>query len=331
MLLLCPDNMKHDPHGREKNLESTIDNLRSGTYSEEEIKKLLEFKDFLFAEGISVERVERYLCTFRVLEDKIGFDLLDASRSDLVQLVGKINQDFKEVSVWTRAEYKKGIKRFFNWFDDSLDLDFIKTHAKKSEQPRTDPADLPQPEDVKCIKKHMEKTRNKAFVSILWQTGGRISEVLNLKWKDITEGEEFAWARFRESKTGERSVPLEDIAALEDWKMDHPDPSEENHVFTRLSSADPISYQGITKYLKRAGEEAGVDCSLRPHDFRKGRATELARKGMSQAQLCEFFGWIQGSDHVEKYVRMAEADLRKAFADVRKNKRRNTGSRVPMQ
>lgn len=45
------------------------------------------------------------------------------------------------------------------------------------------------------------------------------------------------------------------------------------------------------------------------HAFRKGRATYLVAQGMNQAQLCKFGGWLQGSKHVSKYIRLAEADV----------------------
>ena len=52
---------------------------------------------------------------------------------------------------------------------------------------------------------------------------------------------------------------------------------------------------------------------LNPHAWRKGRATYLASIGRNQAQLCEHFGWVQGSSEAAKYIRLAKKDLKKAL------------------
>jgi hypothetical protein len=50
-----------------------------------------------------------------------------------------------------------------------------------------------------------------------------------------------------------------------------------------------------------------------PHAWRKARATDLAGKGMSQANLELWFGWSPGSDKAKFYIFLSQQDLEGAF------------------
>ncbi|KXA90543.1 hypothetical protein AKJ40_01415 [candidate division MSBL1 archaeon SCGC-AAA259M10] len=47
--------------------------------------------------------------------------------------------------------------------------------------------------------------------------------------------------------------------------------------------------------LNRVAEKADIDKPVNPHHFRHSRATFLANR-LTESQMCEWFGWVQGSD-----------------------------------
>ena len=55
-------------------------------------------------------------------------------------------------------------------------------------------------------------------------------------------------------------------------------------------------------------QEAGVDKPSNPHHYRHSRASYLANH-MTEAQLCKYFGWVQGSDIPAKYVHLSGRDI----------------------
>jgi hypothetical protein len=55
-------------------------------------------------------------------------------------------------------------------------------------------------------------------------------------------------------------------------------------------------------------EKTGIKKPVNPHHFRHSRATELA-KSFTEAQLCEYFGWMQGSKEAATYVHLSGRDM----------------------
>lgn len=77
-----------------------------------------------------------------------------------------------------------------------------------------------------------------------------------------------------------------------------------------------LSYHYIRqKLLGRAKERANFDKPVNPHHFRHSRATELATE-FKEAQLCEWFGWVQGSDVPAKYVHLSGRDMDNAYNEL---------------
>jgi hypothetical protein len=64
----------------------------------------------------------------------------------------------------------------------------------------------------------------------------------------------------------------------------------------------------------RLASEAGVNKRINPHLFRHSRATSLANK-LTEAQMKEFFGWVQGSDMAVVYVHLSGRDVDHAILD----------------
>ncbi len=60
--------------------------------------------------------------------------------------------------------------------------------------------------------------------------------------------------------------------------------------------------------LEEAKERVGLEKPVNPHHFRHSRATFLASK-FTESQMCEWFGWVQGSDRPATYVHMSGRDV----------------------
>ncbi len=59
-------------------------------------------------------------------------------------------------------------------------------------------------------------------------------------------------------------------------------------------------------------ERASVRKAVNPHNFRHSRATHLA-KHLTEAQMNEYMGWVQGSDMPSTYVHLSGRDVDQAL------------------
>jgi hypothetical protein len=152
---------------------------------------------------------------------------------------------------------------------------------------------------------------------MLWETGARIGELLDLTVGDI-EDRQHGKKVVIDGKTGPRRLPLvESVPHLNSWLNQHPVPKPEAPLWCKIRVSDDepetIGYNYIRlKILRKTAEKADIDKPVNPHHYRHSRASHLANE-LKEAQLCEWFGWVQGSDVPAKYVHLSGRDLDKTY------------------
>lgn len=322
-----------DPHNLEKYHKKAFSNLKNSEDISEHNKNLLvQFHNYLLSQDLSDSRITRHLQCLKTLAEFIDHDIESMSKTQMRELVAAINQDRikdQDLADSTKAEYRKSLIKFYSDFlqsmkseIDALDPDFDGNEltdffTSTTRLKRPDPDKLPTPDTVRQLMANVEKKRDKAFLIALWSTGGRIGEILGLQWGDIKfrnqKEKEIAKVVFRDTKTGEdRKVPLRSgYVYLKE--LEEKDPESNNPdawVFKSSRTGDQLEYRAAYKIIKRARERADIPNYIKtnPHAFRKGRATFLAAQGMNQATLCEYMGWVQGSDQAAVYISLAESD-----------------------
>lgn len=79
-----------------------------------------------------------------------------------------------------------------------------------------------------------------------------------------------------------------------------------------MCTGKALSYSRARTLLKNLADKAEIDKKVNPHAFRHSRATHLANH-LTEAQMCEWFGWVQGSDVPAKYVHLSGRDVDNAL------------------
>ena len=74
------------------------------------------------------------------------------------------------------------------------------------------------------------------------------------------------------------------------------------------------------KILEKPWEGAGIEKPVDPHHFRHSRATYLANY-LTEAQMCEWFGWVRGSRVPGRYVHLSSRDIDRACKTMRADPR----------
>lgn len=333
-----------DPHNMTKRLQSSKNKVQETPDISPENKQLIQdFLSYLNSQDLSNARKTRHLQCIRVLAENIDYSFLDIDKKKVVDLVGKINNNEikeQELSDSTLAEYRKTLIKFLGDFmekmkheypDISEDFDgkqFTDFFSSTTPSSTPNPDRLPTPNTVRTLVKHATNNRDKAFIMTLWSTGGRIGEILGLQWKDLKfktkNGEEIAQVHFRDTKTGDnRKVPVRaGVTYLKNWKQESMESGNpEGFVFHNLDNGNQLGYKGARKIISRASKKQGellVESGkkLNFHAFRKARASFLAGQGMNQATLCEYMGWVQGSDQAAVYIALAESDKEDSIMDL---------------
>jgi len=137
--------------------------------------------------------------------------------------------------------------------------------------------------------------RNRAFVSVLYESGLRIGEMLSLKIKNV-QLEEHGTILTVNGKNGIRRVRItSSFQKLANWMKIHPfreDPNSPLWISLRTRNRDKtLKGKTVNALLKDLAKKAGIEKRIYPHLFRHSRAVHLS-KYLTEAQMKELFGWV---------------------------------------
>lgn len=305
----------------ESRVERIIEQIMESEEIHEDNKELIrEFKRDIVLEGLSYAWLQKLLSHLKVVAEHLGEQRFeDMEEDDLKDLVEWLQG--RDTSQSTVDSYKEVIKRFWQWQYDMPKgehpemVDFFTTTEKSGSNGKL-PKELLTREDIEALKDACRNPRDRAFIAMLYETGARIGEIIDLTVGDI-EDHKHGRKVVIDGKTGERRLPLvESTPPINKWLNDHPDPTDDAPLWSQLRKPEQVSYDYIRqKLLGRAAERAGIDKPVNPHHFRHSRATHLATE-FKEAQLCEWFGWVQGSDVPAKYVHLSGRDIDDAYNEL---------------
>ena len=310
-------------------VERLIERVETSDEIHPENKKAIqEFKRDLKLDGLSDAWLSKLLGHLVIIAEHVGEtkfrDMETGDIKDLLEWIqSRETEQGEPVSEATVSAYKQAIKRFWGWIagtpqgEHPEEVDWINTKGASANTNGKLPKDLLTREDIDDLKAACRNSRDRAFIAILYETGARIGELIELNVGDI-EDHSHGRKVIIDGKTGSRRLPLlEATPAINKWLNDHPNPVGDAPLWCQLrDGASELSYHYIRqKLLVRAKERAGLDKPVNPHHFRHSRATHLANE-FKEAQLCEWFGWVQGSDVPAKYVHLSGRDIDNAYAEL---------------
>jgi len=177
------------------------------------------------------------------------------------------------------------------------------------------PEDLLTEDDVRKMVDVCSNARDRALIFTLYESGARVGEVASLKIMDV-KFDEYGSVLVVTGKTGMRRVRM--IAAdpyLRAWLNEHPLKNNPEAPLWIKNDKKPMSYAAIAKLIKVVARRAGIKKRVHAHLFRHSRATFLA-KYLTEAQLSQYMGWVQGSKMASIYVHLSGRDLDDALLGV---------------
>lgn len=196
-----------DIHKRRMNLETTIARVQNSHISEINKSLIFRFKDECLSNGLSIDRALFYVDKLYMISQFLKKDFPQITKEDLKELVRNI--ELKDYSEWTKAGYKITLKKFYQWLEDVRGgyperVSWIKTGVKKNRKKLTN---LPTQEEIEKMINAACTVRDKALISILYESGCRIGELLNVRLKDV-EFDDYGAIILVKGKTGPRRIRL---------------------------------------------------------------------------------------------------------------------------
>lgn len=308
------------PH-RDKAFELELKRLETANISQRNKELITAFQNYIFSTGTTgKQRITKLSGQLRRICAKLDTDLDKLDKQKLTDLIAIYNKDDR-YSGATKSDYRRVIKQFYKWFeeedprlqseDKTVKLEterfykYIKKEVKRAEKIKiVDFSNIITDEEAQLVvDKGCKTMKEKAFISLLHETGARAGEFLNILIGDIEQKENYAMVRV-DGKTGERRVPIvKSIPYLLAYLEIHPfKDNKQSYLWlgeSRRYMNKPLEHKGGQKLIDRCFEGIGVNKKHNFHWFRHSRATLLAPK-MTEAMLCKYIGWVLGSNQVRR-------------------------------
>lgn len=245
--------------------------------------------------------IEKFLSTKKSdgTKEMYGVELKQLSSwADGIALVSIDNWKMLDYANWLSTKYKNEktlqrkfstIRSFYKWL---LVMKVIKENptegAINAFTPNYNPIEktIDEEELMALSKAAYPNARNYALIATLATTGMRVSELCNMRWKDImknAKGDYFVKVLRKGNK--EQLIPLRDdtISALLRHRHGAFDPMDDSPVFTAFyaQANKAFTTEGVRHLIAKIAKEAGLEKAITPHWLRHTYATLCIQNGAS--------------------------------------------------
>jgi site-specific recombinase XerD len=181
-----------------------------------------------------------------------------------------------------------------NQFINALKL-FLQVHeirgivADNLERPRKEYR-LPQvlsKEEVAQILRCTKNKKHHCLLTLIYSSGLRIGETLNLKWSDIREEENLIYIRGGKGKK-DRRVPL--AGKIKKLLSEYAQAYKPGMFLFEGQDKEKYSARSAQQVLKRAVQAAGIKAPVTLHTLRHSYATHLLEAGVGLRYIQEILG-----------------------------------------
>jgi integrase len=175
----------HDYAGR---AERAFNAILKSEISEKNKNIIGKFRNFCIAQGLTTGRIAKHLWGLLVIGRilKKAFDI--TTREDIESLVAELRS--KDYSNSSLVDFNITIKKFYNWLKQyppkqyPAEVRWLST-AKKDEHLR-DPSEDLTLDEIRMLAEAAEHVRDKALLWVLYETGARVGELLQIRIKDVS-------------------------------------------------------------------------------------------------------------------------------------------------
>lgn len=256
-------------------------------------ENLENYRNYLkYERAYSDNTVSAYMNDLNKYEEFLKKDILESDTEDLEKYLKHI----KNLESTTVAHKITSIKSYFNY---NIKRGIVSVNpADKVSRPKLTkhlPEYLTEEEVGKLLDVEVKSPydyRNKTILELLYSSGIRISELVNIKTSNYDSEE--CLIRIMGKGSKERIVPLGDYAVniMNDY-MNNCRPlinkKHTDYVFIN-NRGDKISRQFIFKVIKKEALKKGIKKDISPHTLRHTFATHLLKNGADLRIIQELLG-----------------------------------------
>lgn len=250
-----------------------------------------EFIDAKRVEGCSERTLKEYRISAVKLVNYYQDKTLRKITTDDVRNFLMNYQGINNCSNTTIDNHRRNLSSFFAWLeaeDYILKSPMLRIHKIKTKKVVKK---IISDEDIEILRDNCKDIRDLAIIDLLYSTGIRVGELVNLNKEDIDFENRECIVIGKGNK--ERTVYFDAKTKLH--LMNYLKVRKDNNpaLFVSLDKPyDRLNISGVEVRLRKLGRSLGLD-KIHPHKFRRSMATRAIDKGMPIEQVQQLLGHNQ--------------------------------------
>ena len=272
-------------------LQKKLNTQNNQTYPYTNIEYMDMFISAKRIEGCSERTLAYYKTTIEHMLSIIVTPLRQIQTDDLRAYLAEY-QLRNNCSKTTVDNIRRNLSSFFSWLEAEDYI--IKSPIRRIHKIRTG-SKVKETLSEECIEKLRDsclQIRDLAMIDLLYSTGIRVGELVNLNINDINFEERECIVYGKGNKQRKVYFDAKTKVHLKRYLEQRSDYSEA--LFVTLDSPfERLKISGVEIRLRKLGRLASLDQSVHPHKFRRSMATRAIDKGMPIEQVQKLLGHQQ--------------------------------------
>lgn len=161
--------------------------------------------------------------------------------------------------------------------------------------------------EVKKLLTRLTHTKSRIIVKLLYSSGIRVSECLNLKVEDLDLIQKIGWVRSGKGAKDRMFILSNDVC--QELRKYIPS-SEIKGLLFKSKHHKPLTARNIQKIVHRAARNAGIQKNVTPHKLRHSFATHLLEAGTDIRIIQELLGH-SNLQTTQIYTKVSQEQMRK--------------------
>lgn len=282
------------------------------------------------------EKIEKFT-EYLLFEKKYSPNTIESYQNDLQKFNEYVDKNNKQIDRKYMQNYIEYLSKEMNPKSVSRNISTLKSFCKflmLNKEIKTNPMEeISNPKIRKSLPKVLTEEeinklldiplnnhfdyRNIAMLELMYSSGLRVSELVNLKVNDVDLDEGLVRIFGKGSK--ERIVPLDDYAIDEintyitSHRRELFKHGENDYLFLN-NHGEKMTRQGFFKILKKIAQEKNIKTEFSPHTLRHSFATHLLKHGADLRSIQELLGHSDISS-TQIYTHITNERLKKNYTE----------------
>ena len=257
-------------------------------------------------EGCSERTIRYYRVTVEGLLQKIDTPL----RKMTTEMIREYLSDYQAkngCSKVTIDNVRRNLSSFFSWLEEEDHI--LKSPVRRIHKIKTKTVvkEIISDENIETLRDNCEEKRDLAIIDILYSTGMRVGELVNLDINDLDFEERECVVYGKGDKARRVYFDARTKLHLQNYLDSRCDSNKA--LFVSLNYPyDRLQISGVESRLRELGRKLNID-RIHPHKFRRTMATRAIDKGMPIEQVQKLLGHQQ-IDTTMKYAMVNQSNVK---------------------